>query len=198
MRNPTRTRLVTTGTLALALLSAPTTFARDDAASDDPALTAAMRSHFQAASPPADARGDATASADAMVAYFTNAPPPGDVAVASRRHLDLDVKFAFDSAALDQAGVEQLDVAGKALQSPQLKDRRFMLAGHTDDQGDPGYNLDLSRRRAEAARQYLIDEYGVAPERLEATGFGAEQPRTTEDTPAARRANRRVVLEMVQ
>ena len=53
-------------------------------------------------------------------------------------------------------------------------------------------------RRARAARQYLIDEYGIEPDRLESKGFGDAQPRNRDATPEARKANRRVVLEMVE
>lgn len=195
MRTRIGTGFVTRTALVLALAAAPATALAGD---EDAALTAAMKNHFAGASQPGPASGDATASPDAMVAYFTSGPPPGDTTVASRRHVDLDVKFSFDSAALDEEGIHQLDVAGKALQSPQLKGRRFMLAGHTDDSGNADYNAYLSKQRAESARKYLIDEYGIEPERLAAAGFGSDQPRSTEQTPEARRLNRRVVLELVQ
>jgi outer membrane protein OmpA-like peptidoglycan-associated protein len=186
-------KLLTTGTLALALATAPSLARAGD---EDPALTAAMKNHFGSGSTPAAA--DATSSPDAMVSFFTSGPPPGDVTVASRKHLDLDVKFDFDSAQLEETGIAQLDVAGKALQAPQLKGHRFVLSGHTDDRGDAAYNLDLSLLRAESARLYLIEEYGVDPDRLEATGHGSEQPLSTDDSAEARTLNRRVVLEMVQ
>jgi outer membrane protein OmpA-like peptidoglycan-associated protein len=198
----TATTLAGASTLALALATAPSpafaeaiTDANTDADAEDPALAAALRKHFGGATEP---NAEAKSSPDAMVSYFTSGPPPGDVTVASRRHLDLDVKFGFDSAQLDNGGIEQLDVAGQALQTPQLKSHSFMLSGHTDDRGDAAYNLDLSRRRAESARQYLIEKYGVDPDRLEATGFGAEQPLSTETTLQGRGMNRRVVLEMVR
>lgn len=190
-----RTMLFASGTLALALAAGPITARATD---EDTALAAAIQKHFNSAPQTAEAPANAVTSVDAMVAYFTSAPPPGDVTVASRRHVDLDVKFAFDSDAIDDAGIAQLDVAGKALQNPQLRGRRFMLAGHTDDRGDQAYNLDLSLRRAESARQYLINEYSVEPERLDAAGFGSEQPHSEEKTTESRRLNRRVVLEMVE
>jgi outer membrane protein OmpA-like peptidoglycan-associated protein len=190
----TGARLVGASALALAVATAPS-IATADASEDNPALSAALKNHFGSSD---EANKDAKASPDAMVNFFTSEPPPGDVTVASRRHLDLDVKFGFDSAQLDDGGIQQLDVAGQALQTPQLKSHRFMLSGHTDDRGDTAYNLDLSQRRAASARQYLIDQYGVDPDRLEATGFGAEQPLSDEKTQQARMKNRRVVLEMVQ
>jgi OOP family OmpA-OmpF porin len=191
-----RARLVTTSTLALALAAGPVTGL---AADGEPDIAAAARKHFAAKNGSASEGEGVTSSPAAMVAYFTSEAPPGDTTVAARRkHVDLDVKFGFDSDALDGAGISELDVAGKALQSPQLKTRRFVLAGHTDDQGNVAYNLDLSQRRAQAARSYLISEYGIEPERLDAVGYGSEQPRSTDASPEARRANRRVVLELVQ
>jgi outer membrane protein OmpA-like peptidoglycan-associated protein len=185
--------LVMSGALALAVTAFSSVGLADE---KDPALAAAMKRHFGEPKDPAAAA--ATASPEAMVAYFTSGPPPSDVTVASRRHVDLDVKFSFDSAQLERSGIEQLDVAGKALQAPQLKGHRFMLSGHTDDRGDAEYNLELSLRRAESARQYLIDEYGIDADRLDATGHGSAYPLSTEDNAQARTANRRVVLEMVQ
>ena len=180
--------------LALALAGLPSLAAASD---PDAATAAAIEKHFGGKQKAAAGSTDPTASADAMVAFFIS-DTPEDVTVAARRHVDLDIRFEFDSSDLDQDGIQQLDVAGAALSTPQLKTRRFMLAGHTDDQGNPEYNRELSLRRATAARQYLIDEYGIDPDRLESQGFGSEQPRSNEPTAEARKANRRVVLEMVE
>lgn len=194
MKTPTTWMVI--GATAFALATA-SSFAQGD---DEVDVGAAARKHFAAengspsAAPSAE---DPTSSPAAMVSFFVSEPPPG-VEVASRRHLDLDIKFAFDSAALDDKGIAELDVAGKALESPQLATRHFQLAGHTDDRGDTSYNLDLSRRRAESAKTYLVEHYDIDPDRLEAVGYGSERPRYTDDTPEARRANRRVVLELTQ
>jgi outer membrane protein OmpA-like peptidoglycan-associated protein len=182
------------GALALALAGIPSLAGASD---PDPATAAAIERHFGGKQNAAADTADPTASADAMVAFFTS-EMPAEVTVATRRHVDLDIRFEFDSSDLDQDGIQQLDVAGAALSTPQLKTRRFMLAGHTDDLGNPAYNRDLSLRRAKAARQYLIDEYGIDPDRLESQGFGSEQPKSKEPTADARKANRRVVLEMVE
>ncbi len=132
-----------------------------------------------------------------MVSYFTTAVP-ADTPVASRRRLDLDIKFAFDSAELSTDGVEQLDVAGEALNDPRLAQHVFMLAGHTDDRGDETYNRALSLRRAQSTRRYLIEKHGVDADRLQTAGFGSEHPRLGGATNDARKMNRRVVLEMIQ
>ena len=54
------------------------------------------------------------------------------------------------------------------------------IEGHADERADSRYNLDLSRRRAEAVRAWLISR-GIAPERLEAIGTGEARPATGAD-----------------
>ena len=95
-------------------------------------------------------------------------------------------------------GIEQLDTAGQALSDPRLSNRRFMLGGHTDDRGDEKYNRTLSKRRADSARKYLIEQHDISPDRLETAGFGSDHPKEDDKTTAARKRNRRVVLEMIE
>lgn len=177
-------------------------------AETDAALEAAMARHFAQSAEPAPMPGsempakakmpDPTSSADAMVSHLTK-DIPADLTVAARRpHLDLDIKFDFDSAELNRDGIEQLDTAGEALNDPRLSSHRFMLGGHTDDRGGAAYNRDLSKRRAESARKYLIEKHGVSPDRLETAGFGSDHPKDDSKTPEARKRNRRVVLEMIE
>ena len=62
-----------------------------------------------------------------------------------------------------------------------------------DDQGPAAYNQDLSQRRAERVRAYLLDK-GVAIKALHARGFGEERPLADNGTAAGRAINRRVEL----
>ena len=73
-----------------------------------------------------------------------------------------------------------------------------MLGGHTDDVGDAGYNKERSEKRANAARQYLVDSHGVAAERIDTEGLGESDPLVSGQGDAARAKNRRVVLELVR
>ncbi len=73
-------------------------------------------------------------------------------------------------------------------------DLKLVIEGHTDNVGAAASNQSLSEKRAAAVRQYLISTYGVDEGRLQAKGFGASKPSTTNDTPEGRQQNRRVEL----
>jgi outer membrane protein OmpA-like peptidoglycan-associated protein len=73
-------------------------------------------------------------------------------------------------------------------------DWKLTVEGHTDNIGGDAYNLDLSKRRAAAVKQALVDRYHIAPERLSTNGFGASRPIETNDTLEGRARNRRVEL----
>lgn len=70
------------------------------------------------------------------------------------------------------------------------------IGGHTDGFGAPDYNKELSRRRAEAVRQYLAT-HGVT-HRLTAVGYGASTPRATGTSQAALQRNRRIELRVLE
>ena len=65
------------------------------------------------------------------------------------------------------------------------------VQGHTDERGDDGYNLDLSRRRAAAVVEYLV-AHGVDARRLTSRGYGETQPIDLRHSEAAWAVNRRV------
>ena len=78
--------------------------------------------------------------------------------------------------------------------NPQLG---LQIEGHTDNVGNPTYNLTLSQRRANAVRQYF-EEQGIEVERLKATGFGQEKPIADNKTATGKAKNRRVELKPIQ
>ena len=73
----------------------------------------------------------------------------------------------------------------------------LQIEGHTDNVGNPAYNLTLSGRRAKAVKKYL-EEHGIEGARLKATGFGQQRPIAENDTPAGKAKNRRVELKPAQ
>lgn len=104
-----------------------------------------------------------------------------------------NILFAFDKAEIQESSFPELDrLADYLLENASYTLR---ITGHTDDQGSDAYNLDLSRARAEAIRQYLIRR-GIAENRLSARGMGSLQPLAPNDTEENRRLNRRVEVEI--
>ncbi len=78
----------------------------------------------------------------------------------------------------------------------QHGDLRIRIEGHTDNVGNAASNQSLSQTRAESVKAYLVSSYGIDGGRLEAQGFGANKPSSSNDTPEGRQQNRRV--EMVR
>ncbi len=68
-----------------------------------------------------------------------------------------------------------------------------IIEGHTDNVGSARYNLDLSRRRAESVKAYLVEHFRVGAERLTAHGYGMSRPVAANTTESGRRQNRRVM-----
>jgi len=99
------------------------------------------------------------------------------------------VKFALNSAELTAESDAILNrVVAELNEWPEV---RVEIAGHTDSTGEDDYNMDLSRRRAESVRAYLVSK-GIANSRLEAKGYGETQPIADNGTTGGRAKNRRV------
>ncbi|MEH6470121.1 MAG: OmpA family protein [Halopseudomonas sp.] len=106
----------------------------------------------------------------------------------------LDVKFASNADKVTAAYETQMKaLAYVVAANPNAK---VVINGHTDSVGAAAYNQDLSQRRAEAVAQYLIDNYGVAPNQISAVGHGEEVPLADNKTAEGRLANRRVEAEI--
>jgi len=71
---------------------------------------------------------------------------------------------------------------------------KLHIVGHTDNQGKPDYNLDLSRRRAASVVRELTSKYGVAAARLDSFGCGLYAPVASNGSEEGRAKNRRVEL----
>lgn len=103
------------------------------------------------------------------------------------------VTFEDDSDRLEATGFATLNEAIETLRmNPDL---RIEVAGHTDSRGSDAYNLDLSRRRAETVRRYLVDH--SVTNVLTVRGYGESEPAADNDTADGRARNRRVILRIV-
>ena len=102
--------------------------------------------------------------------------PGGGGGDSSAPQVSLDIRFASDSDRLTSAASAQLAQLGSALKTQELSGARFLIAGHTSASGSPEHNRRLSEARARAVRSYLMQHFDIAPERIEATGFGSSRP----------------------
>jgi OmpA-OmpF porin, OOP family len=102
------------------------------------------------------------------------------------------IYFDTDKAVLKPESRPTLEQIAKLLTSlPQLN---VFIVGHTDNQGAYDYNLDLSRRRAEAIAAELVKNFRIAQPRLRTAGLGFLAPVGSNATEAGRALNRRVEL----
>lgn len=105
-----------------------------------------------------------------------------------------NILFEIDKYEVSQAGQEELDGVGKFLKD---KPEAFAaLFGYTDDTGKAEYNMELSRRRAEAVADYLQEKYELGSDRVVANWYGAENPITSNETEEGRSQNRRVEVSI--
>jgi len=106
-----------------------------------------------------------------------------------------DVHFDTNRATIKKGSYKSLnDLAEFMLIKKILK---IELAGHTDSEGDADKNLDLSQRRAEAVRNYLIQK-GVPGNRLTAVGYGETQPVASNSSEKGKSLNRRTEVRIIE
>jgi outer membrane protein OmpA-like peptidoglycan-associated protein len=87
-------------------------------------------------------------------------------------NIDLEITFDYNSADISQKSLPAVQALGRALTNPDLKGSTFVVAGHTDAAGGGGYNQDLSERRADSIKRYLMDKYGISSADLVTVGYG--------------------------
>ena len=102
------------------------------------------------------------------------------------------ITFEFGSAQLKPESIETLRNLGNALNQDLKDEKEFVIEGHTDRTGTRVYNDELSKRRADAVKDYLVKDIGVSADRLRTVGKGSSEPANPRNPYAA--ANRRVVV----
>lgn len=115
-----------------------------------------------------------------------------DKLAAEGRAATQGIFFDVDSDRIRPESTPTLEEIGDMLEAHP--DLGITIEGHTDSTGDDDHNLDLSIRRAEAVRAFLIEAYGIDASRLQAAGFGETRPVAENATPEGRQQNRRVEL----
>ena len=104
------------------------------------------------------------------------------------------IRFDFDKATIKPEYRDILNRIAGILMT--LKGYTIAVYGYTDDIGTQTYNLQLSQRRAEAVRDFLM-QTGISPTIMSTKGFGKSDPRVPGDSEQARAANRRVEIGIV-
>jgi len=110
-----------------------------------------------------------------------------------------DILFDFDKWTIREDAEEILSKVGEIIRASQYP---VAIIGHTDSKGAEAYNSELSKKRAEAVKQWLVSQAGIDPSRIETTGKGESEsvaPNTNpdgSDNPEGRQKNRRVEIRI--
>ncbi len=105
------------------------------------------------------------------------------------------INFQFNSDELTQDSKVELDHVFDLMK--QNKGIVLEVSAHTDDRGDPAYNMDLSQRRAQSVMNYLLTK-GVPEQFMKPAGYGQTKPLVPNTTKANRAKNRRVEFVVLE
>lgn len=118
------------------------------------------------------------------------APAPAPKVVTERISMSAAALFDVNKDVIKPAGKAELDTFAARLGS-LASVQAVNIVGHTDSSGSDAYNQDLSMRRANAVKNYLIEK-GIDPSVMSTSGMGESQPVASNATPEGRAQNRRV------
>lgn len=102
----------------------------------------------------------------------------------------IDIKFDTNKSDIKHEFHDELKKVGDFLN--EFPKARGTIEGHTDNVGDKASNQKLSQRRAASVRDYIIKTFGIAPERIDAKGYGLTKPVADNKTKDGRAKNRRI------
>lgn len=103
--------------------------------------------------------------------------------------------FAQGKSVIDPKSFSELDEVVQMMKENEKIE--IQLEGHTDNQGSPKANLELSQARVDAVQKYIASK-GVSKKRVKTKAFGGSQPLSNEMTPEARSLNRRVEMRILK
>lgn len=115
-------------------------------------------------------------------------------ALKETKEFTLNVQFKTGSSVIEESS--KANIQGLAEFLNAYPDTQVSIEGHSDSSGNAASNKTLSQKRADAVKQTLQTQYGIDANRIQALGFGAEQPIADNATPEGRTANRRVVAKV--
>jgi outer membrane protein OmpA-like peptidoglycan-associated protein len=103
--------------------------------------------------------------------------------------------FAQGKSIIDPKSFPELDEVVQMMKENEKIE--IQLEGHTDNQGGPKANMELSQARVDAVKKYIVSK-GIAKKRVNTKAFGGSQPLANEMTPEARSLNRRVEMRILK
>lgn len=109
-----------------------------------------------------------------------------------RRASVYGIYFDFDRDSVRAESAPALQQIAQALDAH--RNWKLAIEGHTDNVGSASYNLDLSRRRADAVKAALVSQYHIDAARLQTAGYGSTRPKGPNTSVQGRALNRRVEL----
>ena len=131
-------------------------------------------------------------------------PAAGSEPVSINRTLDINpatkgtgkvlrnIYFVYNRASFREESYRELNQLERFM--ADNPDKQIQIEGHTDNIGPAAYNKDLSQRRANAVKDYLVNK-GIDSRRISAVGYGEEKPLASNDDEVnGRELNRRVEL----
>ena len=130
-----------------------------------------------------------SASSEAPIEYKQPASNATPLATQHR-----SIYFDPDSARMSLDSRAVVDEIGSQMRA--YENTVVDIEGNTDSTGSRGHNMQLSRQRADAVKQYLIDKYGFPSARLRTAGNGPDKPLDSNATPEGREKNRRTDIKM--
>lgn len=104
----------------------------------------------------------------------------------------IDIPLIYNAGKSKPSDLKPLVTLGEALQSPQLKGKEILLQGYTDDKGDEDANREISQKRANYIKGYLVKNYGLDPAKIQTEGKGQDDPLAPNKTAEGRAQNRRI------
>lgn len=111
---------------------------------------------------------------------------------ATGRAVTQEIHFDFNSAKILPESAAVLEEITAVLEGQSGLE--LIIEGHTDSVGGAEANLDLSRRRADAVKRWLVERHGIAEVRLTTAGYGLTRPIADNSSEEGRARNRRVEL----
>jgi len=108
--------------------------------------------------------------------------------------INLKIEFDINSYTMKAASFVLLEELSKALNSPELVYKKFIIGGHTDSDGSDDDNLTLSLNRARTVKKHLVKDYSVDSLRLKIVGYGESLPLAPNNSIDAKQHNRRVEI----